>query len=388
MISLDLPEPSAAEKQHSQRLTDHIQQRIREADGWLSFEQYMQLALYAPGLGYYSGGLQKFGEQGDFITAPEVGSLFARSLARPLAQLLEDIPQGQIMEFGAGSGKLAADLLAALDSAGQLPRRYLIIELSAELRQRQKQTLQQRVPALLPRVEWLDSLPQSPIDGVIIANEVMDAMPVRRFKKAGDRVMELGVEWQQGALRLAYREADQVLRQQVQALPIGGEGVYCSEINSHIAPWIASLADCIRQGGIYLIDYGYPRTEYYSPERDMGTFIGYYQHRSLDAPLWYPGLQDLTAFVDFSSVAEAAQARGLDVDGYTSQGNFLLNCGLGTIVEQMDFVSEIDHLKIVQQMKTLTLPGEMGERFKVMGLSKGLEKNIPGFEQRDMRYSL
>lgn len=390
MQSVNLPQPTDIEKQHSAKLCELIAQRIEQAGGWISFADYMQLALYAPGLGYYSAGLHKFGEAGDFITAPEIGSLFARTLARPLAQLLADIPIASLLEFGAGSGQLAADLLAELNALGQLPERYLIVELSAELRQRQQQTLQQQVPDLLQRVHWLDQLPDTAQNLIVIANEVLDAMPVTRFSIKDGKVYEQGVSLQQGELQLESRLADDTLQQQVEALGIeSAPGVeYQSEINLSIAPWLKAVADCINQGAIYLIDYGYTRSEYYSAERHMGTFIGYYRHRALDAPLWYPGLQDLTAFVDFTAVAEAALENQLDVDGFTSQGNFLIDSGLTDVMQGIDTASEIAQLQLSQQMKTLSLPGEMGERFKVIGLSKGLKQNVPGFSLRDLRYSL
>ncbi|VAW69307.1 SAM-dependent methyltransferase, MidA [hydrothermal vent metagenome] len=393
MIPLDLPEPCEAEKKHSQQLSGHIKQCVEVAGGWLSFDQYMQLALYTPGLGYYSAGLQKFGEQGDFMTSPEVGSLFACSLAQPVAKLLGEIGQAAIIEFGAGSGRLAADLLNELSVLKQLPEAYYIVELSAELQQRQYETLKLQVPELLHCVQWLNHLPQTAINGIVIANEVIDAMPVKRFVLKQGAVQMLGVEVLQQQLQLVYRDADDVLLNKIAALMteiphLNKQPEYQSEINMNINPWIASVAKCINQGAVYLIDYGYARSEYYSSERVMGTSVGYYRHRAMDAPLWYPGLQDLTAFVDFTEVAEAALEHGLDVDGYTSQGNFLINCGLADIVEQTVFETEAQRLKILQQMKTLSLPGEMGERFKVMGLSKGLTENIPGFEIRDLRYSL
>jgi len=407
MQPLDLPEPSAEEITHSQKLSELIKQEIVAAGGWINFEQYMQLALYAPGLGYYSGGAQKFGEQGDFITSPEVSPLFAQTLAKPLATLLEKIPDAKIIEFGAGSGKLAADVLLALSSLKRLPDEYLIIELSAELQQRQRQTIKHKAPQLLERVQWLTRLPETPVNGIVIANEVLDAMPVQRFSFRDNKVKLLGVEISEQALQLSYKNADQKITQKVNALSDGLKNAhnnalnntfnnafdnsghsYNSEINCHINPWIKSVSQCIKKGAVYLIDYGYPRSEYYSEDRHMGTFLGYYKHRSMDAPLWYPGLQDLTAFVDFTEVAEAAIENDFDVDGFTSQGNFLINAGLAEIVDGMETTNEVQRLKLAQQMKTLSLPGEMGERFKVLGLSKGLDENIPGFELRDFRYRL
>lgn len=391
MQTLDLPEPTDHEIKQSNKLCDMIKKTIVDAGGWVDFERYMQLALYAPGLGYYSGGAEKFGEQGDFITSPEVSPLFAQSLANPVAKLSGRIPDVKILEFGAGSGKLAADLLLALQALEKLPEEYLIIELSAELQLRQRNTIQQKAPELLNRVKWLSHLPESPVNAIVIANEVLDAMPVQRFMLKDKIVELLGVEVNGKELQLAYKKANKKIAEQVHLLGIDfnhPQHTYLSEINLHIKPWVKSLSQCIDKGAIYLIDYGYPRSEYYSEERHMGTFLGYYRHRSIDEPLWYPGLQDLTAFVDFTEVAEAAVENGFDVDGFTSQGNFLINAGLAEVVENTQSESEIQRLQLVQQMKTLSLPGEMGERFKVTGLSKGLDENIPGFEMRDFRYRL
>ncbi|RDH82971.1 MAG: SAM-dependent methyltransferase [endosymbiont of Galathealinum brachiosum] len=389
MQTLDLPEPTDDEIEQSRKLNEIIKQSVADAGGWIDFDQYMQLALYAPGLGYYSGGVQKFGEQGDFITSPEVSPLFAQTLANPVSMVLEKMTDAKIIEFGAGSGKLAADILLALQKKNELPEEYLIIELSAELQQRQKETIQQIVPDLYSRVSWLSFLPEKPVNAVVIANEVLDAMPVKRFSIKDKTVQLLGVDVFQQELRLSYKDAGKKITDSIDLLNIESPGhTYTSEINLNIEPWIKSISQCINRGAVYLIDYGYPRSEYYSEERHMGTFMGYYRHRSIDEPLWYPGLQDLTAFVDFTSVAEAAIENDFDVDGFTSQGNFLINAGLANIVEKTRADSEIKKLQIVQQMKTLSLPGEMGERFKVIGLSKGLEENIPGFEVRDFRYRL
>lgn len=389
MQTLDLPEPTAEEAEQSQKLCELVKQAIIDAKGWLDFEQYMQLALYAPYLGYYSGGAQKFGELGDFITSPEVSPLFGQTLAQPVAKLLAKIPGAKLIEFGAGSGKLATDLLLALEDLEVLPEEYLIIELSAELQQRQQETIKEKAPGLLGRVRWLSHLPKSPINAIVIANEVLDAMPVKRFKLKDKSIEALGVELSGEGFQLSYKQADEELINKVNFLNIHSEGVdYTSEINFQIKPWVKSLSQCINTGAVYLIDYGYPRSEYYSEERHMGTFLGYYRHRSIDSPLWFPGIQDLTAFVDFTEVAEAAIENGFDVDGFTSQGNFLINSGLAKVVENTKTDTEIQRLQIAQQMKTLSLPGEMGERFKVIGLSKGLDDNVPGFEVRDFRYRL
>ncbi|MCW9014115.1 MAG: SAM-dependent methyltransferase [Gammaproteobacteria bacterium] len=392
MQKLDLPEPSEDEKKHSQKLVTLIRHEIEAAGGWLDFARYMELALYAPGLGYYSAGLQKFGAHGDFITAPEVSPLFAQTLANPVAEVLSNMPAGDVIEFGAGSGVMAADLLAALKNQQSLPARYLIIELSAELRHRQKQTIAARVPELLSRVHWLSELPEQPVKAVVLANEVLDAMPVQRFVKQDGDIQALGVAWAKDGFTFKTQTADEKLQQAVVAIeqetgrPFSA--AYSSELNLNITPWLQSIADVLSQGAVYLIDYGYPRAEYYSPERQMGTFMCYYRHRALDEPFWYPGLLDMTAFVDFTAVAEAALQTGFEVEGFTSQGNFLLDSGLAQLVEKQQTENIQQQLQIAQQMKTLTLPTEMGERFKVMGLSKNLAEIIPGFKLRDYRNRL
>ncbi len=388
MQKLDLPTPDEYETQHSARLTEVIGDAIQNAGGWIGFDEYMQLALYAPGLGYYAAGRQKFGAQGDFITSPEISSLFAQSLARPVARSMQQLDQANIIEFGAGSGSLALELLRTLEQQQALPETYLIVELSAELQQRQYECLKAE-PQLLDRVKWLQQLPEQAIDAVVIANEVLDAMPVKRFRVCHEYIEELGVTIENGQLEIKPHAAEQALAQQITSLGVPiDQDEYISEINLFVSPWLKSLAQATEKCAVYLIDYGYPRQEYYAMERRMGTLLGYYRHRALDDPLWYPGIQDLTAFVDFTGVAEGAQRHGFDVDGFTSQGNFLLNCGITELIAEPNETGTIDYLQQAQQLKTLSLPGEMGERFKVMGLSKGLQQNIPGFEQRDMRYRL
>ncbi len=392
MQKLDLPEPTAEEKQHTQKMLEYMRQQIEAADGWIDFADYMEIALYTPGLGYYSGGQQKFGEAGDFITAPEVSPLFAQTLAKPVAEVLSNMDGGCIIEFGAGSGRLAVDLLAELQRQNTLPEKYLIIELSAELKHRQQQRLQQCIPELAGRVEWLDSLAEKPLNAVVLANEVLDAMPVQRFVKTAQGVHALGVSLQNDVLSFAEKTATENLAQSVQNIEQDierdfGEG-YTSEINLNIQPWLQSISDILNQGAIYLIDYGYSRSEYYAIERHMGTMMCYYRHRALDDAFFLPGLIDMTAFVDFTAVAEAGLETGFEINGFTSQANFLINCGLAQRVEQQMSDDIKKQLPLVQQMKTLTLPSEMGERFKVMGLNKNLDMILPGFEMRDFRSRL
>jgi SAM-dependent MidA family methyltransferase len=389
MQRLELPEPNSEEKQHSAQLLTLIRQAVEQAGGWLDFADYMRLALYAPGLGYYSAGLQKFGGQGDFITAPELSPLFAQTLAVPVAQSLARLPQGNIIEFGAGSGKLAAQMLLRLEQLEHVPEQYFIVELSAELRQRQAQTLQQLAPGLADRIHWLETLPEH-IDAVVIANEVLDAMPVRRFSIKDGALQMLGVTNAESGLQLQSRFADADMQKMIEHLQqdIGRpfDEAYSSEFNPSIQPWLAALDEALDRAAVYLIDYGYPRAEYYLPERVTGTFMGYYRQRAFDDALWYPGLQDMTAFVDFTAVAEAAVQHGFELAGFTSQGNFLMDCGITELLDANR--DEQMHLLQVQQLKTLTQNAEMGERFKVMALGRGTELPDTGFRLRDYSYRL
>ena len=369
-----------------------IKKEIDQSAGWINFAEYMQLALYSPGLGYYAAGKQKFGEAGDFITAPELSPLFAQTLAQSVSHILASMDQPSVIEFGAGSGILACGLLKELERLGQLPNQYLIIELSAEFKQRQQQQIEQHVPHLLERVKWLDYLPEQGLNAVVIANEVLDAMPVRRFVKQDGIICDLCVSQEAGQLKLVTTEATEDLLYAVNSIEsdIGRtfDEAYQSEVNLNIGPWLTSIYNMLDRGVVLMIDYGYPRTEYYLPERSMGTSMCYYRHRTLDNPLWYPGLQDITAFVDFSAVGDYAQTAGFELYGYTSQANFLLDSGLPRIVEAQFSEDNRQQLELTQQVKILTLPTEMGERFKVMGLTKNFHSHVPGFGLRNFISSL
>lgn len=362
----------------------HIRERIAAAGGALPFDRFMELALYAPGLGYYVAGSRKFGAEGDFVTAPELSPLFGRALARQCAQVLGE-SGGDILEFGAGTGNMAADILLQLAADGCLPERYLILELSPELRQRQRDTLLAKAPALMERVQWLDGLPAR-FRGVVLGNELLDAMPVQRFRLAADGIEEAFVtvdgdgfawSWRSAASPgLAAAVAD--IRRAVPDLPDG----YVSEINLRLQPWLAALAGCLEQGAVLLVDYGYSAAEYYHPERDGGTLICHFRHRAHDDPLQLAGLQDITANVDFSAVARAGQAAGLVLAGYSTQAHFLIGCGLDELLADADPTA---HLDLVQGLKQLTLPSGMGERFKAIGFTRGLELPLRGFGMRDLR---
>ena len=382
-----LPQPDPVSQQRSLELTACVERACELQGGSIAFSEYMRMALYQPGLGYYSSGSQKFGQSGDFITAPEVSSLFSRCLARQIAQVLDQTGGNHVFEFGAGSGLMAADILLELERQQAMPTSYCILELSAELRQRQRQTIADKAPHLLATVHWLDALPSHTIEGVVIANELFDAMPVECFRIKGDRVEQLRVAAHDGRVRAIYQNAEDAIVEQVRTLEqrrgkVFPEG-YCSEFYPAIKPWLASLYDLLGKALVLLIDYGYSGSEYYLDERDRGTLICHYQHRAHADPLWYPGLQDITASVDFSAVAHAADQIGFDISGYTTQAMLLMGCGLGELHQSMVTDDPRQQLSLAQQIKTLTLPSEMGERFKAIALSKQIELPLIGFSMQD-----
>ena len=382
-----LPAPDADALAHSETLRQLIQREIKAAGGHLSFARFMQLALYAPGLGYYSAGLHKFGAAGDFVTAPELGTLFARCLAQQCLPLLQELGEADLLEVGAGSGALATDLLLALESRGQLPRHYYILELSADLRQRQARQLQERAPHLAARVQWLDSLPQQPLRGIILANELLDAMPVERFRIDADGVQQLCVAWQGDEFVWHSATADAALASVVQSrldtasLPPG----YTSEINLQAEAWLRSMAGNLAAGVILLVDYGYPRAEFYHAQRTDGTLLCHYRHRAHANPLTLVGLQDITSHVEFTTLAEAGTEAGLTLLGYTSQAAFLLASGITQLAEHSAGTDARAQIALAQEIKKLTLPQEMGELFKVMAFGRGMHTPMTGFALQDRR---
>lgn len=381
-----LPEPAADALAHSARLQALIADEIAEAGGQLPFDRFMELALYAPGLGYYVAGAHKLGAGGDFVTAPEISPLFAQCLAVQCGELLDALGGGDLLELGAGTGVLAADVLRAL-AGRRSPPVYHILELSPDLRERQRATLAEREPGLLARVRWLDRLPQG-FRGVIIGNEVLDALPVHRFAVTDGAVLEGCVAAAQDGLAEVWAEprspglvdAVRALERVVGPLPEG----FRSEIDLRLAPWLQAIGAALDAGAVLLVDYGYTRGEYYHPERRAGTLLCHYRHRVHGDPLRWPGLQDISASVDFSAVALAAQAAGLELAGYTTQASFLLATGLDRLLAASDPEDVVRHLELVQGAKMLMLPGEMGERFKVIGLAKGLDLPWSGFAFRDL----
>ena len=388
-MSTEPTPPGAEARALSARLVEYTAEKIRQSDGFLPFDVFMDAALYAPGLGYYSNGLTPFGEQGDFVTAPESGDLFARCLARCVASVLKQIDQASVLELGAGSGVLAADLLCALHALDVLPERYAILERSPAMRAMQQARIAQLPEALRARVEWIDKLPRD-WTGVIFGNEVADALPVKRFQYCEGKVRETGVGLAGENLQLQDIEADADSAKRIAGLArqYGWEGDYRTEHCPALADWVESLANCLQQGMLLLIDYGYGRAEYYHPQRNMGTLLCHYRHQAHDNVLWYPGLQDITAFVDFTSVAEAAVDAGLTFAGYTSQGRFLVSAGIDQVMADADPNDLPAFLKMTSDAKRLMLPGEMGDRFKVIGFSRKLDKRITGFVSQDLRSRL
>jgi SAM-dependent MidA family methyltransferase len=376
-----LPPPSPDALQISQALSQHIADTITAAGGWIPFSRFMELALYAPGLGYYSAGSRKFGRAGDFVTAPELSPLFAASLARQLAELL---PQtgGAIYEFGAGTGRLAADLLTELNALGCPPSAYYIVDLSPDLIERQRESLAERLdPRQLDKVQWLNQLPDS-IDGVLIGNEVLDAMPCELVHWT-PQAQQRGVTVTDGAFAFEDRAIAEPLLAELAAKLSTGMPDYISEISLANRAFLRTLATKLTRGALLLIDYGFPEHEYYHPQRNMGTLIGHYRHHTIHDPFYLPGLMDLTCHVDFTAIAETGIDAGLDLVGYTTQAQFLVNCGLPDLLNRFDPSDTLKYVPQISAVQKLTSPAEMGELFKVIGFGKGVSIDWLGFNEGD-----
>ena len=386
--SIMTPPLSAEEAAHSEALAAHIAAEVRAGGGWLSFERFMALALYAPGLGYYSAGSIKIGAAGDFVTAPQMSDLFSRCVAAQCAEVLAD--GGDILEFGAGTGRMAVAVLTELAARGRLPHRYAILEVSADLAERQRRCIGALPASLAERVVWLERLPQRPMQGVILANEVLDALPCRRFILEAGMARELGVAFDGGRLVERAAPADAALVQEWARLsaelpePLA-EG-YVSEICLQAAPWVASAADALQRGMLLLFDYGLPRKHYYHPQRVAGTLRCHYKHRVHDDPYVNLGVQDITAWVEFTRVAESAVAAGLEVAGFATQAAFLLGTGIERLVGEAG--DALERARRAGEARRLLLPGEMGEAFKVMALTRQCDAPLPGFGLQDLRDSL
>lgn len=398
-----LPAPDAAALAQSEALTAQIRAEIAAAGGWLPFDRYMERALYAPGLGYYSGGAIKFGRRAedgsDFITAPELSPLFAATLARPLAQALELSGTRELMEFGAGTGKLAAGLLNALAALDTPFDTYSIVDLSGELRERQRETIEAEAPELAGRVRWLDALPET-FEGVIVGNEVLDAMPVRLFAHAQGGWQERGVSLTAADGALAF--ADRPLRSTHDAALLADIEVdtdaandtrdtrdtYVTETHEAALAFTRTICTMLTRGAAFLIDYGFPRHEFYHAQRTQGTLMCHYRHRAHGDPFLYPGLQDITAHVEFTGIAEAGTDAGADLLGYTSQARFLMNAGITDVLAEID-PSDLKHfLPAANAVQKLLSEAEMGELFKVIAFSRGIDGTLDAFARSDRSHTL
>ncbi|WP_197388192.1 class I SAM-dependent methyltransferase [Ralstonia pseudosolanacearum] len=388
--TVSLPLPSEAAQAQSDRLLSTIVRAIEAAGGWLPFERYMELALYAPGLGYYSGGAAKFGRRvedgGDFITAPELTPFFGRTVAHQIAQVLQTLPPGQrhVLEFGAGTGRLAADILTELETLGMRPDSYGIVELSGELRERQQQALASLGPDLAGLARWHDALPAR-FTGVMVGNEVLDAMPVSLWARRGGVWHRRGVAFDAGqGLRWSERAADPAeVPPKLAALP--GHDDFITEAHEAAEGFIRSAGAALERGLLLLIDYGFPAGEYYHAHRANGTLMCHYRQHAHDDPFWLPGLQDITAHVDFSGIARAARETGLEVLGYASQARFLLGAGVGQLLMTLDPADPVCFLPAANAVQKLLSEAEMGELFKAIALGRGLDAALPlaGFADAD-----
>ena len=389
-----LPTPSEPAFQHSCAVKNMIRSEITKSGGWIPFTRYMELAIYSPGIGYYSSGTTKFGCAGDFVTAPEISSLFGRTIAKQAKQILKNIGEdsGDILEFGAGTGKLAIDLLLELENLNSLPRNYFILEVSGGLREQQKELFKNFAPHLLSRVQWLENLPTK-FKGLIFANEVLDAMPVNLVVWRENCLFERGVVWSGKGFEwsdhlLAEGELFTIAKEIIPpaCFNTNSSDTYISEINLSVRRFIRSLASILQQGAVILVDYGFGRDEYYHNQRNRGTLMCHYRHHAHDDPFYHPGLQDITSHVDFTAIKEAAVGEGLELLGYVSQAQFLINCGITEILARTPAENTVDYLPMANQLQKLVSPAEMGELFKVIGLGRDTKQSLIGFSNGDKSY--
>ena len=385
-----LPKPDSDSAAHSRQCADYIRAHIEDAGGSISFAEYMQLALYAPGLGYYAAGAIKFGAAGDFVTAPEVSPLFSFVVARQCAEVLAQVDGGAILEFGAGSGRLAVDVLKKLDELDALPDRYRILEVSADLQERQERLLRAEAAAYLDRVEWISAMPERHC-GVIIANEVLDALPVERFVRR-ESACQLRVSANADGFEFIEADAPEHLVEAIEAIEAGlGERLpdgFRSEVSLSAPGWVTDVVAALQDGVALLFDYGVSRREYYAPDRTDGWLRCHFRHHAHNDPLILPGIQDITAWVDFTALAEAANSAGADIAGYVNQAHFLMGGGLDAELQNMMQGPAERQLELSRQVKLLTLPGEMGENFKCLGVSRGTVAQPSAFTTADRTHTL
>lgn len=383
---LPAPDPPAAT--HSARLTAKLATQIEQAGGWIDFTSFMSTALYAPGLGYYAAGSMKLGAGGDFVTAPELSPLFSRTLARQVAEVLA-ATGGDVLELGPGSGRMAADLLRALAELNCLPQRYLLLDVSADLRERQHRLLSTLPDALRPRVSWVDRLPEQHI-GIVLANEVFDALPVALVVWHKAEVLERGVICRDGKFAWedrtvpAGRLLDAAQRIRAAHPNIGQGAAYLSEVGLAARDLMRALARALSRGVVLAIDYGFGAAEYYHPQRDRGTLMCHYRHHAHDDPFLWPGLQDITAHVDFTALATAGVEAGMGMLGYTSQARFLVNLGITEVLSHLPVDDAAVYAPAAAAVQKLLSPAEMGELFKVLALGRGLPQPLSGFASGDL----
>lgn len=388
-MKIELPVPGAGERAHSDALAALIRNEIA-ARGPIPFSRYMELCLYAPGLGYYSAGKTKFGASGDFVTAPELGDLFARCIAGTLAPTLRELgEEADLLELGGGSGRFAVAALRELAVSAVLPRRYRILEPSADLRERQRAHIAASLPEeLAARVEWIDRPPHEAWRGVVFANEVLDALPTTRFALIGGNVYEEYVAVRDADFVREDRPADGLVTAAVRHVERYLQTTFADGYRSEILPqlpyWMPAVIGSLERGVALFVDYGYPRSEFYLPERSDGTLVCHYRHRAHADPLFRPGLQDITAFVDFTAVAEAGTGAGFELVGYAPQGQFLLASGLPALLEETVELGEAERMRVVAEVKRLTLPGEMGERFQAIAFARGVRDVPAGLRAFDL----
>ncbi len=383
-----LPEPDAESARHADKVAEHLRELV--GAGSISFAEFMQAVLYTPGLGYYVAGSRKFGAQGDFVTAPEVSSLFGHVVANQCAAVLDELGGGDVLEPGAGNGQLAVAILGRLAELDRLPDRYLVLEVSPELQARQREALREQLPEYFRRVEWLADIPDAH-RGVVVVNEVADAIPVERFRISEGQVMQArvavdgdGFGWRYDPAPAALSDAVRRIEQQTGFdFPEG----FTSEVSPGLRNWIKAVCSAVDRGSVLLFDYGLPRREYYAPDRSDGWLRCHFRHRAHSDPLILTGIQDVTSWVDFTAVAESAVAAGMTVGGYLSQAEFLLHGGLDEALQGLADLPAAQQALISGQVKKLTLPGEMGENFKSIGLCRGVSAP-PAFRYSDKAHQL
>jgi SAM-dependent MidA family methyltransferase len=384
----DLPLPDIDARVHSRRLVAHIRAAIAEAGGWIPFARYMELALYAPGLGYYAAGATKLGAAGDFVTAPEITPLFADALATQIEAILAVTEAREVVELGGGSGRLAADLLSALGARGASPSRYVILEPSPDLRERQRATIERDAPAHAWRVAWMHALPDA-IDGAVVANEVLDAIPAHLIARRDGEWLEQGVAWDDDANAFAWAARPAAARLAALAQQrYPAAGAYASEINPDAEALVEDFGRRLRRGAAVFIDYGFPAGELYHPQRDRGTLMCHYRHRMHNDPFLWPGLNDITTHVDFTAIADAGERGGLAVAGFAAQAPFLMGCGILDALAAVGAPESVRYIEAAAAVQKLLSPAEMGELFKVLALTRSADIAWPGFTLADHRHRL